>query len=391
MRDAIRFANLENVENVPDIWPSLIGGEIARKLLGASLTRDRLVHNYLLEGPLGVGKFAFAVAFARSLACTASTNGFACGSCDDCRLFYHGRHPDVLVMSRESELSVDEARRIREIVALSSLRLDRRIILLDGIDRLHPSAGNTLLKMLEEAPGGAVFILTTHRPDKLLPTILSRSLRVPFRLVPKKQLAMDFARILGVDSVRSEMAADLSGGRPGWGIRLLLHPQFKELYDYGKIIISEHIIKKPLSKIFQKETHIKKFIEYTSRIFSEQNEIKGFDGGMINNLLNGEAVDYSPINLFIEDERKSESRHESQAGDEETKKKNVRHLDMLGFIILGEIFQSMADRGEIEGAPVRYERLMKAFLEAPRDLERYFNRDLVIESFILAAHGRLES
>jgi hypothetical protein len=379
------------VEKTSEIWPNLIGGEIAKKLLGSSLTHDKLVHNYLLEGPLGVGKFAFGVAFAGSLACTKSTTGFACGVCDDCKLFYHGRHPDVLIMSREQELSVDEARRIREIISLSPLRLDRRIILLDGIDKLKDSAGNTLLKMLEEAPGGAVFILTTHRPDRLLPTILSRSLRVPFRLVPKEKMPHLLEKVLGVSRAKAEIASDLSGGRPGWAIRLLLHPQLKELYDYGKILVGEEIIKRPLGRIFQKETLIRKFIENFNLIFGEQDEIKGYDGQMISRLLNGEPVDFSPVNLFTENEKKSESHAEAPSPEEDTKKKTVRHLDMLGFVVLGEIYQSMMEHGEIEGGPARYHRLMEAFLVAPRNLERYFNRDLVIESFILAMHGRLES
>ena len=78
-----------------DIWEGLIGGNRPKKLLLSSLRNNRISHNYLLEGPVGIGKFPFALKFARSLICTKPANGLACGKCDDCRLFDHGRHPDM--------------------------------------------------------------------------------------------------------------------------------------------------------------------------------------------------------------------------------------------------------------------------------------------------------
>lgn len=374
------------MEIYDEMWSNLIGQERARKILGASIIRSHIVHNYLLEGPLGVGKFPFAVAFARNLICSHRDSGKACGVCEDCHLFDIGHHPDALVMSREVDLSADEAREIRNLVMLSPQRANGKVIVLDSVDRMHPSAGNILLKTLEEAPGATTFILTTHRADKLLPTILSRSLRVPFFLVSTSRLKDEYERVLRVDSEKAGMASELSGGRPGWGIRFLLHPEFQSLYKYGREIISDVIVKMPLSAIFKKEEHIVKFMKTSNRIFSEREDIKGMDGGHLSKLFDGEKVDFRPINFLLEDEDKKKT----TSSTTESAPKAPRHLEALGFVLLGGIFRGMISRGEVEGQPTRYVRLLESFLEAPRLLERYFNRELVLERFVLHAHGRFE-
>lgn len=355
------------------IWSNLIGQERAKKLLGASLVRNQIVHNYLFEGPIGVGKFPFAISFARSLICSSRNGILACNQCADCRLFNVGTHPDVLVMSRESELSADEAREVRDLVMLSPQRAKGKVVVLNGIDRINVSAANILLKTLEEAPGGSIFILTAHRPEKLLPTILSRSLRIPFYLMPISKLADEYQNILRVDEKKAVMASELSGGRAGWGIRFLLHPEFQELYSYGKSVISDVIVKLPLSAIFHKESVLLKFMDETNRIFSEREDIKGMDGSYISRILDGESVNFHPVNLFVEETQKGQ-----------------KHLESLGLVLLGGIFRGMLLRGEIEGTPLRYLRLLESFLEAPRLLERNLNKELVLERFILHAHGRLE-
>lgn len=353
------------------IWPGLIGGNKARKLLGAALKNNRLFHNYLLEGPIGIGKFPFAIAFARSILCSSPVDGISCNECEDCCLFNLGHHPDALVMSRESELSVDEARQINNIIMLSPQRAEQKVVVLDGIDRVNPSAGNAMLKTLEESPGGTIFILTTHRPEKLLPTILSRSLRVPFYLMSAKELTTEFMRVLDIDENSAQQTADMSGGRPGWGIRFIIHPEFRNLYDYGHKIITESLMKEPLGRIFDKENLISEFLTECARIFTEQDNTSGMDGLMIAQILNGEEVKFKPVNIFLEDGK--------------TVKRN---LDSLGFVMLGGIFRGMLAKAELEGDPLRYVPLMKAFLEVPKNLERNFNKDLVIEKFILRAHRR---
>lgn len=391
---------------IDDTWRGLIGGNRPKKLLLSSLRNDRISHNYLLEGPVGIGKFPFALKFARVLVCSNPTDGIACGTCDDCRLFGHGRHPDVLVFSRPDGLVVDEARQINDLLMLSPLKSDRKVIVLDGFDLANAQASNALLKNLEDTTGKNVFILITHRPEKLLPTILSRSLRIPFSLLSPTELSRAFKDYFGLDDQSANHAAELSGGRPGWGIRFMLHPEFGELYSFGKEIIKEGLFNLPLGRIFHKESLIVKFLDECSRIFSEQDNVAGMDAVMLRKILDGEKVEFHPVNLFVAPEgseeksgRKSgsKSKKSSAAGsdssesDEKSGRRSgskLRHLDAMGFVLLGGIFSGMVSRGEISDDPVRHHRLMEAFIEAPRQIERYFNRDLVVERFILTAHGR---
>jgi hypothetical protein len=388
-----------------DTWRGLIGGNRPKKLLFSSLRNDRISHNYLLEGPIGIGKFPFALKFARSLVCTEN-NGHAYCSCDDCKLFDHGRHPDVMVFSRAEGLVVEESRQINDLLMLSPLRSDRKVIVLDGVDRANIQASNALLKTLEDTTGKNVFILITHRPEKLLPTILSRSLRVPFTLLSPTVLSDGFMEYFGLDNQSANHAAELSGGRPGWGIRFLLHPEFGTLYSFGKEIIVEGLFKQSLGRIFHKEDLIKKFLDECSRIFAEQDDVAGMDAVMLRKVLDGEKVDFHPVNLFVEPQKSDEKstkkssaksksldtpKTDASESEEKSGKKSgskLRHLDALGFVLLGGIFSGMVSRGEIDDDLTRYHRLMEAFIEAPREIERYFNRDLVVEKFILTAHGR---
>ena len=367
-----------------DIFSGLIGGLRAKKILGASLMENRILHNYLLEGPLGVGKFPFAIKFARNIICEQSSNSIACGACDNCRLFNIGHHPDVLILSREAELTADEARKITEIVMLTPQRAKQKIIILDEIDHMNPTAANILLKTFEEAPGGAIFISTTHRAEKLLPTILSRSLRVPFFLLPTDVLAAEYMRILGVDAEKAQNAADLSSGRPGWGIRFLIHPEFSQLYDYGYGLVKNSLLKLPLSRIFHLEKLILQFIEMSAEIFLDQEQVNGMDGVLLSKMLNGEKVDFNPIN-FQWGEKNPKS--EDTTGK---RRKTQRHVNALGFVLLGGIFRNHVSKEKSGQKILDYIPLMEGFLQAPQHMERYFNNDLTIERFLLHSHRRLE-
>lgn len=363
-----------------DIFPGLIGGNRAKKLIGAMLRQDHLLHNYIFEGPLGIGKFPFALAFARSIICSNPQNGIACRQCDDCHLFDRGHHPDALIMSRDAELTVDEAREINNIVMLTPQRSNQRVVILDGIDRMNASAGNALLKTFEEAPGGTIFVLTTHRVEKLLPTILSRSLRVPFFLLPTDKLVDNYERILNLDTKTAQQASELSSGRPGWGIRFVLHPKFRELHQYGQVIFKDSMLGKPVTGIFHVESLIAKFIRECAEMFTDQEKISGMDGEMIARRLDGETVNFKPVNFLLEQKKKGKKKEE--------RKEPERNLNALGFILLGGIFRNMIGKGDLQYNPARYIPIMKALLEAPRLIEKNFNKDLVIERFILSSHKK---
>mgnify|MGYP004537489875 CR=1 FL=1 len=152
----------------------------------AALAGGALHHAWLLAGPEGVGKARFAEEAAiRLLAVHAAGEPRE----RTAELIAAGTHPDHRVLRRlpkdPDKPDADLARSITiaQIRALQPLFATRpsfgaaRVVVIDAIDDLERSGANALLKNLEEPPAGTVFLLISHAPGRLLPTIRSRCRR----------------------------------------------------------------------------------------------------------------------------------------------------------------------------------------------------------------------
>lgn len=171
---------------------SLVGNAAAREAFAAALTGGALHHAWLLAGPEGVGKATFARAVAlRLLAESQRPDGLPPGlAVPDAHpavaLFAAGSHPDFRLLARlprdadkpeaglARSIKVDQVRALQPFLALATSLGPRRVILIDAIDDLEREGANALLKNLEEPPPGTVFLLVSHAPGRLLPTIRSR-------------------------------------------------------------------------------------------------------------------------------------------------------------------------------------------------------------------------
>lgn len=184
--------------------------------------RQRLPHAILLAGPRGVGKLELAREWAKSLLCeTPSPKGEACGQCEGCHWFQAGTHPDFLhltLMEKENregevklatEISVEQAREAVEFVQLSTYRAGHRLVLVDPAEALNTASANALLKVLEEPPINTVFVLVSHQPRQLLPTIRSRCHTLEAGL-PSREESRRWLEAQGLD----ETLLDWSGGAP---------------------------------------------------------------------------------------------------------------------------------------------------------------------------------
>lgn len=156
--------------------------------------RGRLPHAILLKGAQGIGKLDLALNFARSLLCSApGKDGVACGNCDSCRWFEQESHPDFRLiqpaaLSAEDgeekagakkpsrEISVDQIRELSGFANLSAHCGGYRVVVVYPAESMNNNAANSLLKTLEEPTDKLLFLLVTHKPQQLLPTILSRCL-----------------------------------------------------------------------------------------------------------------------------------------------------------------------------------------------------------------------
>jgi DNA polymerase-3 subunit delta' len=199
--------------------------------------RARMPHALLLQGRMGIGKLDFAETLAGALLCERQTaDGHACGQCDSCNWYAQGNHPDVRIVepedggagdeeesaevkpTRKSQIiSVDQVRELAEFLGLSSHRSSMRIVLLHPAEALNAASANALLKMLEEPPPGVLFILVTHQPQRLLPTIRSRCNKIdmPF---PERAQAESWLAQQGIAQAAERLA--YVGGAPLLALQL---------------------------------------------------------------------------------------------------------------------------------------------------------------------------
>ena len=198
-----------------------------------SLRRESLPHALLIHGARGVGKLALAERAAQLVLCEAVVAARKpCGECAACRWFLAGNHPDFRRLEPEAlapqaeaeegeaparrgkpslEIKVDQVRELADFLHLGSHRGGRRIALVHPAEEMNPNAANALLKGLEEPPGGAMFLLVSHRPASLPATIRSRCVALPVA-VPPRETALQWLSAQGVGDAGRWLA--YAGGAP---------------------------------------------------------------------------------------------------------------------------------------------------------------------------------
>ena len=180
----------------------LFGHDAAVAAFRGALDAGRLHHAWLVAGPPAIGKALFAdKAALRVLAqATGPVDAPGLDVPDDHRaakLVAAGSHPDLMRLERLTKeggtelarsISVEQVRGLQRLFATTSSMSPRRAVVIDAVDDLERNAANALLKNLEEPPPHTVFLLVSHSPERLLPTIRSRC-RV-LRLAPLNSAAM---------------------------------------------------------------------------------------------------------------------------------------------------------------------------------------------------------
>jgi DNA polymerase III subunit delta' len=191
----------------------LIGQDLARAALERAIAGGRVAHAYVFEGPPGVGKRGAALGLAMALDCPVAP-GAGCGNCEVCRRIEAGLHPDVPSFGPSGPGGQIVIEDIRAILALARTRpheAPARVIIVDNADAMNPNSANGLLKTLEEPLPGNHLVLCTGAPDRLLPTVRSRSQRIRFRALNPGALG-EIARARGIPEARAEIAVALGDG-----------------------------------------------------------------------------------------------------------------------------------------------------------------------------------
>lgn len=239
------------------LFDDVIGQEEVKLLLQRMLQEGRVPHALLFAGPSGSGKLAMALTLARSLLCRSrAADGSPCGQCASCKMAAALAHPDlhfvfpvfkpagqstpavsdnfltqwrqqlsetpyftcqtwlkrIGVENQQSIINVAEANLILTKLSTVSSQGGYRVIVMWQADRLNAEAANKLLKILEEPPAHTVFVLTTDTPEKILPTILSRTQRVEFRPLTEERIAEALQGAAGLQPQDAQKVARASAG-----------------------------------------------------------------------------------------------------------------------------------------------------------------------------------
>ncbi|HWL46242.1 MAG TPA: AAA family ATPase, partial [Sphingomonadaceae bacterium] len=206
---------------------ALLGLDAQQAALLGAVRSGRFHHAWLLAGPKGVGKASFADAAARRLLAEAAGPAPAGSGLDvaadhpTARLIDAGSHPDFARLSRLARektgdlarnISVDQVRGLQRLFATAPTFSPLRVVVIDALDDLEPQAANALLKNLEEPPPGTLFLLVSHAPGRLLPTIRSRCRLLRFTTLADNVVATIVARALP-DVAADELAALVEAGQ----------------------------------------------------------------------------------------------------------------------------------------------------------------------------------
>jgi DNA polymerase III subunit gamma/tau len=170
----------------PATFAEVVGQEHVTEPLRVALTAKRVNHAYLFSGPRGCGKTSSARIMARSLNCEQGPTADPCGVCDSCvSLAPEGPgNVDVVELDAASHGGVDDARELRDRAFYAPASSRYRVFIIDEAHMVTTQGFNALLKIVEEPPEHLVFVFATTEPDKVLPTIRSRTHHYPFRLIP---------------------------------------------------------------------------------------------------------------------------------------------------------------------------------------------------------------
>lgn len=205
----------------PATFAEVVGQEHVTEPLSTALAAGRINHAYLFSGPRGCGKTSSARILARSLNCVQGPTATPCGVCESCvALAPNGPGSiDVVELDAASHGGVDDTRELRDRAFYAPAQSRYRVFIVDEAHMVTTAGFNALLKIVEEPPEHLIFVFATTEPEKVLPTIRSRTHHYPFRLLPPRTMRALIERIceqegVVVDEAVYPLVIRAGGGSP---------------------------------------------------------------------------------------------------------------------------------------------------------------------------------
>ena len=236
-------------------FKDVIGQEALKEKLRREVDEGHIPHAQLFCGPSGVGKLPLALAYARYLCCDHHTEGEACGECQSCKQWNGLVHPDVhfmfpIVSSEKKKKTIcadylpewrelllnnpyfsysqwleamdaensqaliyaKESDEITKQLSLKPVQGEFKVTIIWLPEKMNDVCANKMLKLLEEPPEHTIFLLCSEEPERILPTILSRTQRINLPLLSEAEIADALQNKYGVQPRDSETLAHLANG-----------------------------------------------------------------------------------------------------------------------------------------------------------------------------------
>lgn len=228
---------------------TILGHDGQFDAIRAAMHGGRMHHAWLLHGTKGVGKASFAKAIAAEMLSEALSGELGLPDLgvdtdrSTAKLIAAHSHPDYVLVEREvwagpdklvpyadrkgdevpaRNIRIAQIRRLHPILSMAPSLADRRVVVIDAADDLETSAANALLKMLEEPPASTIFLLVSHAPGRLLPTIRSRCRALGFsRLGDDVMTAVLAQHAAHLDDMTRAVTIAIADGAPGKALAAL--------------------------------------------------------------------------------------------------------------------------------------------------------------------------
>lgn len=201
------------------MWDEVLGHQQNKEFLQKLLKPGSRPHALLFYGMGGIGKKMLALHFAKTFLCK-SAGKKPCDICESCRLMdienNSFAHPDFYLLTAEEagkDIKIEQVKEMAKQAAFAPVLSEHKVCIIDDAGQMTAEAANSLLKLLEEPPPGWLFILITQQAERLLPTVLSRVVRLRFD-APDNSAVRQILKAKGITQ-NTQVLAALAGGSPG--------------------------------------------------------------------------------------------------------------------------------------------------------------------------------
>lgn len=223
--------------------------------LNKIIQNGRLGHAYLFVGPSMIGKKLIAQNFAKEVICQNVSNKKEICQKIDQKIF-----PDILTFETDGAIKIDNIRAIQREMSFTPTIAPYKFLILDNAESLTESAANALLKFLEEPSKNVIIILIASNINVILPTIVSRCVRIQFLPVSQKEMTKFFSANLETKNFKYlALAIMLAQGRPGQVAQWIKFPEiFEEKMEEIRGVAKFFSRQSDLKERFQKVSEFSK-------------------------------------------------------------------------------------------------------------------------------------